>query len=263
MSVFDLELVEIIAGDPPQRAPDELAALPVDATKTSTGLAYKMLVNAAGEERPSAWDRVTIQYTGWTTDGAMFETSHARDQPAVFDIAKVMPGWREALQLMSIGDRARVWIPEALAYAGRAGKPAGTVVFELELIAIERKPEPPRAPAEVAAPPRDATTTASGLAYRILNTKTGRAAPKAGDRVEVHYSAWTTDGALFDSSVVRGKPATLPLDRLIAGWAEGLMLMTEGSRALLWIPERLAYQGKPGAPSGMLVYEVELLRIVR
>jgi peptidylprolyl isomerase len=63
--------------------------------------------------------------------------------------------------------------------------------------------------------------------------------------------------------VVRGKPATLPLDRLIAGWAEGLMLMTEGSRALLWIPERLAYQGKPGAPSGMLVYEVELLRIVR
>jgi peptidylprolyl isomerase len=196
-----------------------------------------MLVNDAGEERPNAWDRVTIHYTGWTTNGAMFETSRAREQPST--------------------------IPEALAYAGRAGKPAGTVVFDIELIAIERMPEPPRAPAEVAAPPRDATKTASGLAYRMLNTRAGRASPKAGDRVEVHYSAWTTDGALFDSSVVRGEPATLPLDRLIAGWAEGLMLMTEGSKALLWIPERLAYQGKPGAPRGMLVYEVELVRIVR
>ena len=69
--------------------------------------------------------------------------------------------------------------------------------------------------------------------------------------------------ALFDSSIVRGKPATLPLSRVIPGWAEGVPLMAEGDKALLWIPERLAYAGKPGSPKGPLLYEVELLRIVR
>jgi FKBP-type peptidyl-prolyl cis-trans isomerase len=77
----------------------------------------------------------------------------------------------------------------------------------------------------------------------------------------VHYSAWTSDGKLFDSSVARGAPRTVPVNRVIAGWAEGLELMVEGDKALLWIPEELAYGGKEGSPRGLLVYEVELLKI--
>jgi peptidylprolyl isomerase len=97
----------------------------------------------------------------------------------------------------------------------------------------------------------------------MLRKGAGKTKPGANDRVEVHYSAWTSDGALFDSSVVRGTPATVPVGRVIPGWSEGLQHMVEGDKALFWIPEKLAYGGRVGSPQGMLVYEVELLKIAR
>jgi peptidylprolyl isomerase len=174
---------------------------------------------------------------------------------------KVMPGWREALLQMSVGDKARLWVPEALAFQGRVGEPRGTLVYELELSSIERRPEPPRAPPDVGKAPPNATWTASGLAYRFVTRSGNQRHPQPQDRVSVHYSAWTHDGKLFDSSVVRGKPASLPLTHLIAGWSEGLQLMAEGDKAMFWIPETLAYAGRDGSPRGMLVYEVELLQL--
>ena len=77
----------------------------------------------------------------------------------------------------------------------------------------------------------------------------------------VHYSGWTTDGKLFDSSVQRGEAATFGLGQVIPGWTEGLQLMVLGEKTLFWIPKELAYDGKPGRPEGMLVFEVELLEI--
>jgi FKBP-type peptidyl-prolyl cis-trans isomerase len=261
-SIYDIELLEIIDGVPPQPAPPDVAAAPSDATKAASGLAYKLLGKSGGE-KPNPWDRVTIHFTGWTADGVMFDSSRSRERPEIFDLPKVIPGWREALPLLSIGDSMRVWVPQVLAYQGRLGEPKGTVVFDLELVSIERLPEPPRAPADVAAAPRNAKRTKSGLAYRIVHKGEGATKPSAIDEVEVQYSAWTTDGALFDSSVVRGKPATVPVSRVIPGWAEGLQLMAEGDKALFWIPEKLAYGGADGSPKGMLVYEVELLSVVR
>jgi peptidylprolyl isomerase len=78
--------------------------------------------------------------------------------------------------------------------------------------------------------------------------------------VTVHYTGWTTDGKMFDSSIPRREPATLPLDRLIAGWTDGLQLMVVGETRRLWIPEPLAYRGEH-EPKGMLVFDVELLKI--
>ncbi len=77
----------------------------------------------------------------------------------------------------------------------------------------------------------------------------------------VHYTGWTTDGKMFDSSVVRGQPASFPLNQVIRGWTEGLRLMVEGEKRRLWIPEKLAYGGRAGAPQGMLVFDVELISI--
>jgi len=118
----------------------------------------------------------------------------------------------------------------------------------------------PKAPEDVAAPPADAEKTASGLASRVLKTGSG-AKPGPDSVVTVHYTGWTTDGRSFDSSVARGQPATFPLKRVIPGWTEGLQLMAVGEERRLWIPEELAYQGKPGKPAGMLVFDVELLEI--
>jgi peptidylprolyl isomerase len=64
---------------------------------------------------------------------------------------------------------------------------------------------------------------------------------------------------MFDSSVVRGQPATFGLNQVIAGWTEGLQLMAVGEKRRFWIPEKLAYQGMAGRPAGMLVFDVELL----
>jgi peptidylprolyl isomerase len=79
--------------------------------------------------------------------------------------------------------------------------------------------------------------------------------------VLVHYSGWTTDGRMFDSSIVKGEAMELSLDHVIAGWTEGLQLMTEGEMVRFWIPQKLAYQGAAGMPSGMLVFDVELVKI--
>src|SRR5436190_22111203 len=81
------------------------------------------------------------------------------------------------------------------------------------------------APADVAAPPADAQTTADGIASKVLSPGTGTDHPQPGDSVKVSYTGWTTDGKVFDSSVARGKPALLPLDHVIAGWSEGLQRM--------------------------------------
>src|SRR5438874_413997 len=116
------------------------------------------------------------------------------------------------------------------------------------------------APPDVGAPPADAAKSASGLASKVIAPGTGRDHPATGDLVVVHYTGWTTDGKVFDSSITRGQPATFPLANVIPGWTEGLQLMVEGEKARFWIPEKLAYQGKQ-APYGLLVFDVELIRI--
>ena len=92
----------------------------------------------------------------------------------------------------------------------------------------------------------------------------GKEHPTATSTVEVHYSGWTRDGQLFDSSVRRGKPISFSLGGVIKGWTEGLQLMVVGDRARFWIPSALAYGDKPsqpGTPAGPLVFDVELLAI--
>ncbi len=115
-------------------------------------------------------------------------------------------------------------------------------------------------PPDVAAPPADALKTSSGLASKVITKGTGKVHPRATDEVTVHYTGWTTDGKMFDSSVARGEPATFPLNRVIAGWTEGLQLMVVGEKRRLWIPEALAYRGQRD-PKGMLVFDVELIKI--
>jgi FKBP-type peptidyl-prolyl cis-trans isomerase len=117
------------------------------------------------------------------------------------------------------------------------------------------------APADVAAPPAGSLKTTSGLSTRVLKPGTGTRHPRASDRVTVHYTGWTTDGKMFDSSVADNRPATFALNEVITGWTEGLQLMVEGEQRRFWIPESLAYKGQPGSPQGTLVFDVELIKI--
>jgi len=249
-------------GDIP--APSDVSGFPATAERTASGLGSRVIQPGSGTEHPRAEDTVEVHYTGWTTDGVMFDSSVKRGEPTKFPLNRVIAGWTEGVQLMVVGEKRRFWIPEALAYQGRPGAPAGMLVFDVELLSIEKKPEPVviAAPSDVAGPPADAKKTASGLATKVIKKGTGTVKPTSDAMVEVHYSGWTTDGKMFDSSVARGRPTQFPLNRVIPGWTEGVALMVEGETRRLWIPEALAYQGRPGAPAGMLVFDVELLRII-
>ena len=243
-------------------APEDVAAPPRGAQRTASGLASRVVQPGSGATHPGPADTVTVHYTGWRAeDGEMFDSSVARGRPATFALNRVIAGWTEGLQLMVQGEKRRLWIPANLAYEGRPG-PQGMLVFDVELLEVQVAPQAPETPSDVSAPPRSAERTASGLASRVLQAGTGDRHPAATDRVQVHYTGWRSeDGEMFDSSVTRGSPATFPLNRVIAGWTEGLQLMVVGEKRRFWIPANLAYEGRAG-PQGMLVFDVELLQIM-
>ena len=356
--------------------PADVAAAPADSMKTETGLASKVLQAGSGDQKPSAADTVTVHYSGWTTDGKMFDSSVKRGEPTSFPLGQVIAGWTEGLQLMVVGEKRRFWIPEDLAYGPEvpgSGRPGGMLCFDVELLEIKEAPKPPAdtektaggvaykiteegsgenpgaadvvtfhftaktmegetvqdtrkeqsppsapvdklppalseilidmktgerrqawlpepqvpggfivadleligfkaaapapaVPEDVAEIPADAEKTDSGLAFKIISDGEGKEKPKASDMVKVHYSGWTTDGEMFDSSVTRGEPTQFPLDGVIKGWTEGVQLMVTGEKRRFWIPEDLAYgPAVPGSdrPGGMLVFDIEFLEIVR
>ncbi|MCA9529595.1 MAG: FKBP-type peptidyl-prolyl cis-trans isomerase [Myxococcales bacterium] len=244
-------------------APADVAAPPKDAQTTKDGLASKVLEKGTGTEHPTENAIVTVDYSGWTTDGKMFDSSVKRGRPATFPLNRVIPGWTEGVQLMVKGEQRRFWIPAALAYGDnpRPGAPKGMLVFDVKLIDFKEPPPPPPVPKDVAKPPKDAKKMKDGLYSKVLEKGTGKEHPTKDDLVTVDYTGWTTDGNMFDSSITRGKPATIPLSRVIPGWAEGVEQMVVGETRRLWIPEELAYKGRPGAPQGMLVFDIKLLNI--
>jgi peptidylprolyl isomerase len=119
------------------------------------------------------------------------------------------------------------------------------------------------APPDVAAPPADALKTPSGLASKVLQIGMSNVRPSARNTVKVHYTGWTTDGKMFDSSVTRGEAIEFPLNQVIDGWTEGVQLMVIGEKRRFWIPGNLAYDNlpMPDAPKGMLVFDIELLGV--
>jgi FKBP-type peptidyl-prolyl cis-trans isomerase len=243
--------------------PADVQAAPADAEKTASGLASKVLTKGTGTDRPSAADTVTVHYSGWTTDGKLFDSSVKRGEPTSFPLNGVIKGWTEGVQLMVPGEKRRFWIPANLAYGENpgGGRPGGTLVFDIELISIKQAP---KAPADVAAAPADATKTASGLATKVIAKGTGSAHPKDADTVTANLSLWTSAGTMLNSTAQQGAPATIPLDQVrLGGMAEGLKLMVAGEKRVLWIPRKLAFgeTPPPGAPEGDLVLEAELISI--
>ncbi len=251
----------------PPAAPADVAKPPADAKKTPSGLASKVLYKGSATAHPGPHDRVVVQYTGWTPDGKVFDSSIPTGEPARFPLDAVIKGWSEGLQLMVKGEKRRLWLPAELAYGDkpeRPGAPAGPLVFDVELLDFVKVTPPPPVPPDVAAAPPGATNSAARRADDILNDRKGKTHPSADSTVEVHNTGWTTDGEMFDSSVVRGQPASFPLSGVIKGWTEGLQLLVVGDQARFWIPGALAYGDRPtrpGAPAGTLVFDVELLAI--
>jgi FKBP-type peptidyl-prolyl cis-trans isomerase len=253
MLVFDIELLDVTPGPKP---PADVSAAPDDAQKTKSGLASKVTQEGTGSAHPQPNDAVRVNYSMWQTDGKLLDAS--KDKPTVRPVTGFSDGWAEGVRLMVVGEKRTFWVPAALALPKRPGPPPRDVTMVVELLEILPGP---KTPADVKAPPKEAIVEKDGLATKLLTQGTGTIHPTVSSSVTVKYAGWTTDGKMFDSSYLRGEPATFAVVGVIPGWTEALQLMVEGEKRRIWIPEQLAYKGRPGAPAGMLVFDVELLKV--
>lgn len=260
--VFDVELMDVQEGVKPYDVKGK------DTLNTASGLEYIVVSKGAkGGARAANGKNVSVHYTGYLTDGTIFDSSVERGNPIKFKLGegKVIPGWEEGIALMSVGDKMRLVIPSKLAYgergAGGVIPPNATIIFDVELMDVT-EPVTPK-PFDVAG--KDTITTASGLQYIVVRKSSDANAVKAdaGRTVSVDYTGYLTDGRIFDSSISRGEPIAFPLGggRVIKGWDEGIALMHVGDQFRLIIPSNLAYGEREMGmipANATLIFDVEL-----
>ena len=206
----------------------------------------RVLRPGTGTLHPAEDDIVKVSYVVWDLDGKVVDKIDAPSWTVV-DLKETTPEWRADIVKMVAGEQRRTWMPKI-----------GTVT-DTELVEIFKRPA---APPDVAAPPADAIRTSSGLAYKILRQGPGRVHPKPGDRVLIGYTGWTSEGKIYDSSILRGAPALdLPVNGGIKGWVEAVQLMTSGAKMRVWMPKELAFAGDPTRPQTMMVWDFELFTV--
>lgn len=236
---------------------------------TVSGLKYSVLKAGAPDgTSPKGTDKVKVHYSGWLTDGKLFDSSVTRGRPIEFGLNDVIPGWTEGLTLMTPGSRFKFTIPAKLGYGERGMPPVipgnADLIFEVELLGFTEGPKPLPVPDFMKVDDSKLTATPSGLKYMVLTEGTGPAAA-VGKRVTAHYAGWLTDGTPFDSSYPRGEPFKLMVGGgVIKGWTEGIQLMKEGSKYLFVIPPDLAYGARvsPKIPANStLVFQIEVLKV--
>jgi FKBP-type peptidyl-prolyl cis-trans isomerase FkpA len=108
---------------------------------TASGLQYSVIKKGSGP-KPKSTDKVKVHYVGTLLDGKEFDSSVRRGQPAVFQLAGIIKGWTEALELMNVGSKYKIFVPPDLAYGPRPDGPGGpnsTLIFEVELMGIEQQ----------------------------------------------------------------------------------------------------------------------------
>ena len=255
-TVYDVELVGVRVAP---KVPVDVGAAPSNAKTSSIGTKY-VVVKAGTGAKARSFDNVTFHYTVWEASGKMMDSSETRNRPATAPPFKMPTGLADMLTMMAPGQRTRFWMPAD--QVGAAGDTRGMLCFEVELLSIAKPAAaPPPTPVDVKAPPAGTAKTAKGVAYRVLKAGAGGPKPGPTDTVSVHYTGWTTDGKMFDTSRTSEGPAAFSLAGVMPGWTEAFPVMSVGDQVRFWIPEELAFKGAPGKPQGMLVYDVELFEI--
>ena len=248
--------------------PQDVAAAPDEAQRTDSGLACIVLRKGTGTEHPVIYDTVKMYQVVWTTDGKMHMNTGDRGDAVEFDVTQsVLPGLREAIELMVEGEQRRCWIPGRLAFGEavdgvpQGKKPLGMLVYDLGLVSLTKISGLPEAPPEVAAVPPDVETSPSGLAWRVLKEGTSDKRPQLSSIVSLRYTGWTPEGKVFMTTERKKIPKSTSMGMMIPGWQEGLLLMTLGEKRRFWVPTELAYRGRPGRPQSTVVFDIELVAI--
>ncbi len=273
--------------DAPQFGTDSSIAY----TTTASGLQIFDHEIGTGDA-PVAGLGVSLHYTGFLTDGCVFDTSYIRFQPTLFGLSQLVDGMEEGVSGMLVGGKRRISIPPALGYrdAGIAGRipPGATIIFEVELLEIVAsagsEPAAITTAADILASgvcgnhdyPSDAPQFGDDDSFAYMTTQTGLQIfdhevgtgemPNPQDAVIVNYTGFLINGCIFDTSYTRSGSITFQLNQLIPGMAEGMGTMAIGGKRRISIPGDLAY-GESGI-SGLIpsnatiIFEVELVDVV-
>ncbi len=248
--IFDLELLDITPGP---RPPPYVYAPAPDATTTKDGLASKVFVAGSGKTHPRVDDGVRVRFTAWDDEGRLRYGSEG--DTVVSAVSKSSPGWAEGLELMVVGEKRMLWVPESLQQGIDPIRPRSMLTFIVELLEILPAP---KAPHDLRARPRNATLGRDGLASKLRSKGTGLIHPHQGQSVTIQYSSWTVDGKLLGSSFTSGEPETLELGG--DGLADAIALMVEGERRRVWIP-KLRDAKEQASSRETVVIDVDLLKI--
>ncbi len=244
-------------------APPDVGNPPPDVQVRPSGVRTRVLKPGTGTRHPAATDLIEVFYTGWRRSGGFFEGTGPNERIRLD---------RKEIGLMVEGEKRRFWIPYSLAYGARlnhVNAPKEDMTYDVELLEIVPLPPTPRA-SELAAAPRNARRTVTGLRYVYLKHGTGTARAGSDSVVRFQQSMWTPDGRLFFTSLRHADVVRWPVADLIPGVQEALKLMVPGDRLRLWLPGKLGYGEKepsetplPFAPPlGPIVVEVELFGVV-
>jgi FKBP-type peptidyl-prolyl cis-trans isomerase len=247
--VFDVELLKVV------RMPKCRPANKDAQKETKSKIKWETAKAGDGKAVP-AGKGLSLRYAIWNSKGDLLDCTEKQNGQTIGGTLAALPTpfLAEIAANCTHGSIVRADVPKAV--WPNAGD---DTIWELELVAVNDLPE------FRDLDPAKTVTTQSGLQYEVIAVGDG-ASPKATDTVSAHYTGWLTDGKSFDSSHARGMPTQFPLNRVIAGWTEGLQLMKPGGKFLFRIPAALGYReqgaGESIPPNATLVFLVELEKIV-
>jgi FKBP-type peptidyl-prolyl cis-trans isomerase len=255
----------VVPASPAPAAGPDPTPTPFDTIKpvtTTSGLTYYELKVGEGDT-PRNGAKIKVNYSGWLTDGTLFDSTVKRGQPLVLGLNQFVPGFTEGLSTMKVGGKRRLEIPSNLAYGskGRPGIPADAdLVFDVELVGIEFQP-----PEATPVAGKEPVKKESGLVYYDITPGTGESPGEIG-RAKMVAAMWLPDNSFVWSSKEREAPFVMSLKALPAGWAEGVADMKAGGKRRLEIPAALAFgeRGTRGVPANSnIVVEVELVEVIK
>jgi len=246
---------------PKLETPKSLKSPPTGAQKSKSGLAWVVLDEGKGDTGAKGFDKVDWHYRSWDPTGRLLFDTYEKGAPKHMKVSRMLAGYREAIADMKVGERRRVWIPAKLAHKKRKKvTEADNRIVDLHLVSWFKAQPPPK---DLKKPPKTAKKTESGLRIQFLKRGEGEQSALPEDQVEVRYSGWRQkNGENFDFTGP-GETSTFGASTVIKGWVETLRTMVIGDKVRVWIPAELAYKGKPSKPQGTLVFDIELVNIIR
>lgn len=245
---------------------------PSNATHHGDGLYSAILEPAKNNLALNQQDVVTVSYDGWSLNSKKhFDSSIKHPKPFKYRVNfggfnQVIEGWKRIIPIMKEGEKRRVWIPNHLAYGEKARLPhlAETLIFDIQIDAVERALKEPQIDRHPLTPSSHALTVHPGIQSIIIEESDSDQSPSPTDLVKVSLSIWDENNKLYQSTQQTQKPLQLSLKNSVKGISLALQSLKVGEKKRFWIAPNLLYKNNEGPalfPKGTIIADIQLLEI--